>query len=110
MSSLIENCFWLSWYQPTEDHRPLKFPPNEKVVGWWCTGRTSYGVATLVAMVSADTEDEAKDVVKIDWPEAREWRFCDRMLKIGPPDGRFPLKTWMLDRLNKLIEQEGGEG
>lgn len=32
------NRWWLSWVQTTEDVRPLTDPPNENILGWWCSG------------------------------------------------------------------------
>ncbi len=69
--------YWLSWYQPTGDHRPLGFPPNGSILGWWCTGQTEEGSGTLCSYVVAPSEQEARDRVRIDWPGADEWRFCN---------------------------------
>ena len=33
--------FWMSWIVKEEDYRPLTFPPNEAILGWWNTGTTS---------------------------------------------------------------------
>ena len=97
--------FWLSWYQPTEDYRPLKFPPNEAVLGWWCSGeRCSGGAATLVAEVLAVDEAEAKAVVVKDWPEAREWRFCKESATPHSSD-RFPPSDWMTPRYEAAKER-----
>lgn len=87
---------WLSWYQPTEDHRPVSYPPNEGVLAWFCTGRSERG-ATIVALIEADTEEQAKEIALKDWPEIVDWRFCedkhDRKLS-----NRFPVSDWMLAR------------
>ncbi len=98
------NRFWLSWYQPTEDYRPLHDPPNLAVLGWWCSG---YGLsdetATLCALVLAPSEAAAKKKIKMDWPEAANWRFCD---SVGPEwelSDRFPVgKGWMKDRMERV--------
>lgn len=91
--------FWLSWYQPTEDHRPLEYPPNDAVLGWWCSGsRCSDGAKTIVAMVREETEDAAKKAIKKDWPEATEWRFCNTVENTTMND-RFPLSDWMVQRM-----------
>ncbi|WP_421793534.1 hypothetical protein [Hydrocarboniphaga effusa] len=91
--------FWISWYQPTEDHRPLTFPPNADVLGWWCTGqRCEDGASTLVAFVKARDEASAKSAVQIDWPEATEWRFCEVRTRIKP-GSRFPFEDWMRERI-----------
>ena len=83
--------FWISWYQPTEDYRPLKDPSKAKA--WWCTGRRSSDyAATICAWVKANTEIEAKKIVQEDWPEAQEWRFIEKKPDDweGPPKDRFP--------------------
>ena len=99
---LNEKCFWISWFQPTEDHRPLTYPPNEKIVCWWCTGtRVEDNASTLVAFVIGNSEEEAKAAILKDWPEAEEWRFCQEKENKDLSD-RFPLSDWMKERMNKL--------
>lgn len=91
--------FWASWVQPTDDHRPLKFPPTEPIIGWWCSGYDSDDNATLVALIEAEDEQAAADVVKENWPEWSEWRFIEpRPIDYRPGD-RFPLNEWMLKRI-----------
>jgi len=89
---------WISWHQPTEDYRPLTFPPNKAIIGWWCSGYHSDGTSILCALVKAGNADAAKAAVLQDWPEAEVWRFCvekeDAMLS-----DRFPFTDWMLERL-----------
>ena len=90
--------FWISWYQPTEDHRPLTYPPNASILGWWCTGtRGSDDASTMCALVSADSEEAAKQAIRKDWPEAEEWRFCEKKESLELSD-RFPLSDWMEPR------------
>ncbi len=96
--------WWVSWYQPTEDHRPLSFPPNEGVMGWWCSG-DSGDSSVLVAQVKAENESEAKNVVNQDWPEAFTWRFC-RETSSEEPGGRFQLSDWMKERFEKENSNE----
>lgn len=90
---------WISWYQPTADYRPLTFPPNQAILGWWCTGESANGDATLCALVRADSEEKAQDAVKHDWPEADEWRFCEERgnTELG---SRFPPNDWMKERMS----------
>lgn len=91
--------FWISWYQPTEDYRPLTFPPNASVLSYHCTGiRDSDNASTLVAMVKANSPDNTKEAVKKDWPEADEWRFIQEIKPLVIPGDRFPLKDWMEER------------
>ena len=99
----MQKYWWVSWYQPTEDIRPLKFPPGEKILGWWNTGyRCDDGAATIVSKVIADAESHAKEEVIKDWPEAQEWRFCDETDGSRPGD-RFPLSEWMEERFTYLL-------
>lgn len=95
------NRYWVSWLQTTEDYRPLTFPPNGRVLGWWCSGyRSSDDAATICALVAAETEDDAKAVILKDWPEADEWRFCDEVEPDWDPNkgGRFPPSEWSVER------------
>ena len=96
---------WTSWHQPGDDYRPLTFPPNADVLGWWCTGYGEQG-ATLCAMVKASTESDAREVIKRDWPEAWAWRFCDPQDSPSMQSERFPLSEWMRER----IEEAKGNG
>lgn len=95
--------YWISWYQPTEDHRPLTYPPNKGVLGWWCTGMSDKG-DTLCAMVVADTAVHAEEIIRVDWPEAETWRFCDEVATTTLSD-RFPLDSkWMKPRIDAYNE------
>lgn len=84
---------WISWFQPTEDYRPVNYPPTEKILAWWCTGHGENGT-TLVALV--DVEDQEHQV-KLNWPEVENWRFCeDKETKVF--GSRFPVEGWMIER------------
>lgn len=103
--------YWLSWIQPTPDYRPLKDPPNEAVLGWWCSGYDSDDNATLCAGVLATSDKVAKKNVRMDWPEAREWRFCTVQEKGFTPGDRFPLTGWAKKRWNAVaVERSGTQG
>lgn len=82
-----KQCWWVSWYQPTEDHRPIISPPIKLFGWWWCTGyRCHDEAATLVAFLEADNEKEAKKILEEYWPETiiAEWRFFDKTDKSIP--------------------------
>lgn len=87
---------WISWLQTTEDYRPVNYPPTEKVLAWWCTGHTERG-ATLVALIDVDDQEQAQHHVKLNWPEAENWRFCEDKNDKTFGD-RFPLQDWMIER------------
>jgi hypothetical protein len=89
--------WWISWRQTTADYRPLTFPPNEAILGWWCSG-CGDDYATICAMVRADSEKSARAAVKIDWPEAAHWRFCEPRETPMLDGGRFKQEGWMLER------------
>lgn len=98
------NNYWISWYQPTEDYRPLTYPPNKSVIGWWCSGyRDLDDAATLCAWVRAENEEEAIKTILKDWPEAEEWRFNEKRGDDweGPGD-RFTLPDWAKERVKEL--------
>ena len=91
--------FWLSWIEPSEDYRPLTFPPNAAILGWWCSG---YGdAAILCAAVEAKSEDAAWKAVAKDWPGTKRKRFCDEKDAEWRPGDRFPLSEWMESRFEK---------
>lgn len=97
---------WISWVQPGHDVRPLNFPPNESVMGWWTTGYTENG-QTLCAMVRAASWEEAHSVVLLDWPEAGAWRFCKHSSSPVLSD-RFPLEDWMRERYAAMHIHDAG--
>jgi hypothetical protein len=84
---------WISWYEPGDagDYRPLTTPPEDVMLGWWCTGvRSSDEAGTLCALVQADDEDAAKALIGEHW-EPESWRFCNEVDEHWvPPADRFP--------------------
>lgn len=93
-SKKTKNCYWVSWYQPTKDYRPMAFPPGEPILGWWCTGHADEG-ATICAVVAAPNESAAWKSVRADWPEAVE-RFCEPGSRLVGE--RFVIAPWMVER------------
>ncbi len=88
--------FWISWYQPGEDYRPVYDPKKESEPfdhRYWSSGqRCSDDAWTMCALVEAKTEAAAKKAVKKYWPEAGEWRFCEEKPMGWDPGDRFPMK------------------
>lgn len=86
--------FWLSWWQPGADYRPLVFPVAPPIIGWWCTGRRAgaRAGASLCVLVDAPDEQAAKAALEPYWPEAAaaEWRFCEQVAADWDPGERFP--------------------
>ena len=95
------SLYWISWYQPTKDFRPMSYPPNKNILGWWKTGENDYGESILVAMVNVTSIDDIPLLVNKDWPEAINWRFMEERFSLDLSD-RFPLKDWMITRFNKF--------
>lgn len=89
--------WWVSWVQLTEDYRPLKSPPNEGVLGWWCSGYTADDTPILCALVAGD---DPKAILVKDWPEVADvrWRFEHRVESTLLSD-RFPISKWMEKRI-----------
>lgn len=103
---VAKKLFWVSWQQPTADYRPLSFPPNEAILGWWCSGSGGTDEDSyhhICAYVAAENEDAVYDAVRIDWPEAGNWRFCEERDKLGESD-RFPPSDWMKERMKAFEE------
>ncbi len=99
--------FWISWVQPTSDYRPITYPPNNAIIGYWCSGSSSdmdeednddTDAWILCALVQACNENEAKEAIYKDWPEATEWRFFEPKSNNWLPSDRFPLEDWMKER------------
>jgi hypothetical protein len=98
--------FWVSWIQPGEDCRPLTYPPNSAVLGWWKSGYRLDGedegpaLNILCALVSAPNEKSAREAVSMDWPDLADWRFMEeKELDWTPASDRFPPSEWMMTRL-----------
>jgi hypothetical protein len=90
------NRYWVSWYQPTDDFRPVVFPPTHGILGWWCSGYDSDDTPILVALVEAEDEEMAEDALIRNWPETEgiEFRFFDQKESDYLPGDRFPLPDW----------------
>jgi hypothetical protein len=92
--------FWMSWNEPAQDYRPLNYPPNASILGWWCSGYDGDGVVSMIcAWVAAEDEDAAKAAVVLDWPGDKSWRFCDEVAMDWRPNNRFPLSAWSKERV-----------
>lgn len=99
------SIYWVSWYQPTQDFRPISFPPNKNILGWWKTGEDISNESILVAIVDATSIDHVKAIVHIDWPEVTNWRFIDKRKTLYLND-RFILTGWMIERINNFNESK----
>ncbi len=105
--------FWLSWEERANDYRPMSDPPNDAVLGWWCSGEAGDGsFHTLCALVEAASLEAAQTAVRLDWPAvevyrgeerpcARVWRFGHEVAADWLPSDRFPLKDWELKRVRR---------
>ena len=93
------SIYWVSWYQPTQDFRPLSFPPNKNILGWWKTGENTSNESTLVAIVNAVSVKDAEKLIRKDWPEVTNWRFIEKKSTLLLND-RFLLTNWMIERIN----------
>lgn len=83
--------FWMRWEEPGEDYRPLTLPLPPAIKGWWCSSEgDSY--ATLCALVDADSEAAAKELVGQFW-KPRAWSFCNEKDKDWLPGDRFPMEA-----------------
>ena len=92
--------YWCSWVCSEDDFRPLTLPPNEKILGWWCSGSGPDG-KTLCAVVEGGDETAVADSIRTDWPEFDgEFRFIDETGDARLGD-RFPLSGWMTPRFSR---------
>lgn len=99
--------FWVSWIESEEDFRPLTYPPNEAIIGWWCSGYTEKNEATLCACVDAENQTAALEAIDRDWPGKKVWRFLEFRPSDWVPGDRFPLSDWMSERFKVSLSQEG---
>lgn len=101
-----KRLFWVGWQFKGADWRPIHFPPNEGILGWWKTGEAACGeptISTLVGWVEAETEEAAVALVSEEWDvdlRGGDLRFVEQKQKVVTSD-RFPTKDWMVGRLRK---------
>ena len=96
--------YWLSFLKPTQDYRPLAHPPNEQILGWWCSGYDGNDNAIICALVSAPARSVAEQAVLKEWPDATWlWRFFDERPADWVPGDRFPLADWMRARVAPTV-------
>lgn len=90
----------MSWRVREEDYRPLRDPPNDAILAWWCTGFSEVD-STLCGVVQADNEGAAMAAVLVDWPGS-PCRFIQlRADDWVPISDRFPVTfDWARERLN----------
>ena len=87
---------WVRFFQPLAGYSGLANPPNENILGYWCTGysrRGDFDIAVICAVVKGD--DPMGSILK-DWPEAQDIEV-DKMDKLVLTD-RFVLNDWMKER------------
>ena len=95
--------WWMSWIVAEDDHRPLTFPPNQAVLGWWCTGYDADDNSILCGLVEASSLKTAESAVLVDWPGIR-WRFKEeREPNFVVTSDRFPLSDWMRQRMKHRV-------
>ncbi|MEI1732113.1 hypothetical protein V8P91_17185 [Acinetobacter baumannii] len=110
---MTAKTYWCSWYQPTLDHRPLNYPPNEQIIGWWCSGYAmddngDFTISTLCAWVKAKSEEDVIKAVNKDWPEITsldQFRFCEEHPFVS--NERFSIESydWMKQRVEELKDE-----
>lgn len=95
--------YWISWYQPVGDYRPLTYPPNAAVLGWWKTGEDCEDRNVLCALIESATAESAVRAIAQDWPDMGDIRFCEeREPSYAVQNDRFPLQDWMRPRMTAL--------
>lgn len=102
----VMTLFWVSWIQPTEDFRPLTDPPNDNVLGWWCSGYSSDESPILCAAVTGRNEVDTAKHIRKSWPELKDWRFCEPRPRDWTPGDRFLItKAWERKRFDDFAER-----
>lgn len=101
--------FWCSWREVTKDYRPITFPPNDNVLGWWMTGEECgppdfvRQAVNICAFILGKDEDDVRASIKKDWPEFDgEFRFIDQYKLGSLPGNRFLMDDWMRERFKNL--------
>jgi hypothetical protein len=96
--------WWVSWEEVDshDDPRPLHDPPNEAVLGWWCSGFRGDGSAAMMcALIAAPSSAALETAIAKDWPakKARVWRFQNEVAHDFVLSDRFQPKEWMRKRM-----------
>lgn len=91
--------YWISWNQPSVDFRPMTVPDKSTsgILGYWCSGQSAdqgeNHYFTVCALVETGSQELAEALItnKKHWPDAGEWRFCNKQVDgWEPPSDRFP--------------------
>jgi hypothetical protein len=99
--------WWVSWCEKSPDYRPVGYPPNEAILGWWCSGEAGDGSYwTLCAWVRAPTLAKVGAAVRRDWPGRKTWRFQTPAEPGWRPTNRFRVEGWMIERVEALTAEE----
>ena len=80
--------FWISWWGGKDDDcRPLR--DDESTPAWACSGqRVPEPCFSICAVIDAESEEKAWEIVLEYWPEAVE-RFCNEKPGDWLPGDRF---------------------
>jgi hypothetical protein len=103
MTNNTQKLWWLSWNQAAGpsgiDSRPVSWPPPAAVLAFWQSGFAADGsYSTVVALVRAQTSDEAARIITRAWsPGVDDWRFNDELDASKPPGDRFPAPDWSVE-------------
>lgn len=84
--------FWVSWYWTKKMGDFTLFCP------WWIMGTRGEDDHIVHAAVPAETEDEARNVVRLAYdkaPRSVEWRSCNEGDTPEPYSERRPKAKWM---------------
>ena len=93
--------YWCSWVCKEDDYRPITYPPNDSIIGWWCSGESGGGYI-ICAYIYAKNELRAAMAISLDWPEFEgEWRFIEERDSVSDSE-RFALTKWMRAKIIKM--------
>jgi hypothetical protein len=96
--------WWASWCCYDDDYRPLTYPPNKEILGWWVTDKTPSDLfgpdrVTICGLIQAPTEAHAREAIQTDWPDADTRFVVEKEPYEFEESDQFPLSDWMVSRL-----------
>lgn len=84
--------YWVSWEEPGNDSRPIKYPPPPPVKKWWQSGESGEdGSYTIIcAVIDVRRKGDIALILKGYW-KPQTWRFIEPQESLDwRPGDRFP--------------------
>lgn len=89
--------YWISWISVNGEENPIIYPPLPEVMGYWISGYTADDNSTMCALILADDENNAMNIICKYWDiKEIKLRFCKiaDVNIVSNNNQRFKLPKW----------------